>query len=525
MRVKIAKCFATFALAASMCFAPFAQAAYANTAVLTAGGTALATVLAAYGINVANSDGTLDPAKLWTTWTGFLDDVTSDMVAEARSAAIASNPDYFNNVLAWDQGGREKIEADFIDWGQTGTIPLDAIGIAQSGALGLLPFLLSLFIADQVGSSSTADIPSFMLGDVKISLAYSGDTIPGLGGRYNKHQYSSAAYAYYADYGVWTILYGDGSSNPESSGKVMLSVDANKRFYFGRWSSYSRVWPEGSENQYDFLNYNRDLALSLDLQYRYLDDISTIWLKPGCSLYIQDTYGYLTGERYALVPVYDPAAGGWNTSIGTVTDNPDVNLGHDYWDDAKDRVDVLNPAAGAAVIGADAVIDGDYIANRGSLGVITDWADINSWADALARAHAGVAEGALDGTISGTATGTAVNVGTGELVTDAVGELVKPDAGTSLSPSKDFDWGKFLDPSLYLVFPFCLPWDLVELVKTLSAEPQAPVIDWPMPSLTGQQNLHVDLSPWSPVAAVLRAGELMVAAVGLIWITKTMIRN
>lgn len=305
----------------------------------------------------------------------------------------------------------------------------------------------------------------------------------------------------------------------------MLSVDANKRFHFGQWSSYSRVWPEGSENQYDFLNYNRDLALSLDTQYRYLDDISTIWLKPGCSLYIKDTYGYLTGERYALVPVYDPAAGGWNTSIGTVTDNPDVNLGHDYWDDAKDRVDVLNPAAGAAVIGADAVIDGDYIANRGSLGVITDWADINSWADALARAHAGVAEGALDGTISGTATGTAVNVGTGELVTDAVGDLVKPNAGTSLSPSKDFDWGKFLDPSLYLVFPFCLPWDLVELVKTLIADPQAPVIDWPMPTLTGQQNLHVDLSPWSPVAAVLRAGELVVAAVGLIWITKTMIRN
>ena len=75
MRVKIAKCFAVVALAASMCLAPFAQAAYANTAALTAGGTALASVLAVYGINVANSDGTLDPAKLWTTWTGFLDDV------------------------------------------------------------------------------------------------------------------------------------------------------------------------------------------------------------------------------------------------------------------------------------------------------------------------------------------------------------------------------------------------------------------------------------------------------------------
>lgn len=515
MRVKIAKCFAAVALAASMCFAPFAQAAYANTAVLTAGGTALATVLAAYGINVANSDGTLDPAKLWTTWTGFLDDVTSDMVAEARSAAIASNPDYFNNVLAWDQGGREKIEADFIDWGQTGTIPLDALGISQSGALGLIPFLLSLFIADQ-----TTIMPdkSFVIGDVVFTMtdqmpvtAYP-DYKPLVFFTYGGYQYALATGSTGSFVDRWNFVIQDGGFG------LAVGYLSNQIVYINDGQQWNLITGMSGYKS-DLGGLRTYLGMSNSDQYfpavLPLELISGLIFYSGYTITINNR---MTGES----AVYNPSSGIWSDSV---TDNPDVNLGHDYWDDAKENKDILNPAAGASIIGADAVIDGDYIADRGSLGVITDWADINSWADALARAHAGVSEGALDGTISTTQTGTAVNVGTGELVTDAVGELVKPDAGTSVSPSKDFDWGKFLDPSLYLVFPFCLPWDLVELVKTLSADPQAPVIDWPMPTLTGQQKLHVDLSPWSPVAAVLRAGELVVAAVGLIWITKTMIRN
>lgn len=519
MRVKIAKCFAVVALAASMCLAPFAQAAYANTAALTAGGTALASVLAVYGINVANSDGTLDPAKLWTTWTGFLDDVTSDMVDEARSAAIASNPDYFNNVLAWDQGGREKIEADFIDWGQTGTIPLDALSISQSGALGLIPFLLSLFMADQVVSGADLPMSDGMFWELADGTRYYAVPSDNPFGYFTKPVNLSAEVS--SAVAGKTLLF---VSYYPSSAYFNSGVTGGSAVYCDSYifETAKKINLVGglvvSPNSSNFSNWcNMRVTQSISLA----PDSNAVFWPDGTR---HSSYRYFdNGPVYFLSNL--ALGGDFVITRPNVTDNPDVNLGHDYWDDAKANKDILNPAAGASVVGSDLVIDGDYIANRGSLGVITDWADINSWADALARAHAGVIDGALDGTISGTATGTAVNVGTGELVTDTVGELVKPDAGTSVSPSKDFDWGKFLDPSLYLVFPFCLPWDLVELVKTLSAEPQAPVIDLPMPTLTGQQNLHVDLSPWSPVAAVLRAGELIVAAVGLIWITKTMIRN
>lgn len=503
MRVKIAKCFATFALAASMCLAPFSQAAYANAMAVYYVGTALATVLAVLGVS-PKVDGNVDFNAIGEAYTSFVDGFAG-ATADVLKDTVAAWDKTLTEDIDWDNIGTtiSASTAELARMGESGVIDLNAL--SMSGAFGILPALLSLFINDQISISSV----SKQIGDyAPVHYKVSGDL-----GRYDVSSYKliatndfqgdvigltgdlSTQYCNFRIFdGQWRYCY---SSNSIATGNLQVSRQRTD----GIWSSLINNVMQIADMSLRSLSTGTWTILS-SLQLRFWIDKST--------------YVILDAATGTIVEN--------NTGL-SVTDNPDVNLGHDYWDDAKDRVDVLNPSAGASIIGADAVIDGDYIVNRGSLGVITDWADINSWADALARAHAGVAEGALDGTISGTATGTAVNVGTGELVTDAVGELVKPDAGTSVSPSKDFDWGKFLDPSLYLVFPFCLPWDLVELVKTLSAEPQAPVIDWPMPTLTGQQNLHVDLSPWSPVAAVLRAGELVVAAVGLIWITKTMIRN
>lgn len=502
-------------LSAACCLGPYAQAAYANAVALQYVGTALASIIAVLGVS-PKVNGEVDFMALGEAYTSFVDGM-AEAGADILKDTVSAWDKTLTQDIDWDNIGAaiSSSTAELARMGEAGVIDLNAL--SMSGAFGLLPALLSLFMADQVGSSATVDIPSFMLGDVKISLSYCGDTVPGFVGLYNNHQYFSAAYAYYADFGVWTILYGDG----DASGKVFLSVDSDKRFHFGQWSSYKSVWPDGSDRQYDFLNYNLELANSLKGQYMFLDDISTIWLKPGCSLYIKDTYGYLTGERYALVPVYDPAAGGWNTSIGTVTDNPDVNLGHDYWDDAKDRVDVLNPAAGAAVIGSDAVIDGDYVANRGSLGVITDWADINSWADALARARAGVAEGALDGTVSTTQTGTAVNVGTGELVTDTVGSITRPGSGTSVSLPLPGLFDGVVD-AVGDKFPFCIPGDLYKCLVSLSAAPVAPAFDWTFAlSHVGLTDvtIHIDLAPFDQVAYILRVCLSVTMTIGLIFLS------
>lgn len=504
---KVGCSLAALLLSVACCLGPYAQAAYANTAALTAGGTALASVLAVYGINVANSDGTLDPAKLWTTWTGFLDDVTSDMVDEARSAAIASNPDYFNNVLAWDQGGREKIEADFIDWGQTGTIPLDALSISQSGALGLIPFLLSLFMADQTTPDiGDGTLHSLLYDGVDYSIRISSESSDFLLG----HDFYGSAYdSYTYPFMLGNVYNGSGinlvsfSAVPSSLSFELRVIDgipcyslrqydvSGSAFYLDRYSRWRNVG----------IGYMRSSDL---LVYPYDVDIELVGTAPD----------------YKHIGTVNFATGHFTGDI-SYTDNPDVNLGHDYWDDAKDRVDVLNPSAGAAVIGADAVIDGDYIANRGSLGVITDWADINSWADALARAHAGVAEGALDGTISTTQTGTAIDVGTGELVTDTVGELVKPGGNTSISPAMPGLFDGVID-AVSDKFPFCIPGDLHKCLLALGAAPVAPSFDWTFSlhhvGLT-DVTIHIDLAPFDQVAMILRVCLSVTMTIGLIFLS------
>lgn len=104
-------------------------------------------------------------------------------------------------------------------------------------------------------------------------------------------------------------------------------------------------------------------------------------------------------------------------------------------------------------------------------------------------------------------------------------EPVKPTE--PVDPDAPFDWSQFLQPDLYLVFPFCLPWDIYELVSLLSTSAEAPVFDLPLkvPLEGGDYSVHIDLSVFDPVAEVARAMELLAVAAGLIFLTKKMIEN
>lgn len=528
MRDRLQKGLLAFALAVSLCVAPYAQTAYAWAQLAIPAGKALAAVMAVLGVSVViNNDD--DASALWSDFELYTDDLDALAagVSQLQDTAIANGNLVNATKSQVSQQEVDAIKDVFAAAGQAGTFALDQLSImASDGVLGILPFLLSLFVADQVSSSVAPEITYdkiLTFGDFPYPIKVvdglnSGDTpvLPGTNVVNSDGRLHCS--------GVYMTLKG-------AEGYWGMTNTFRQNFNDGELVYPSYWFAPGSTlvNQFDlngtkfgqmFPQYANGFTLADVAGFVF---IPLYALDGSSSVHDYDFMGIcINGEVVCKLKSDGTLIG----NISDWTDNPDVNLGHDYWDDAKDNADILNPATGAAVIGADAVIDGDYVRNRGSMAIPSDYADINSWADALARAHAGIAQGALDGTISTTTTGTAVNVGTGELVTDTVGELVKPDAGTSVSPNKNFDWGKFLDPSLYLVFPFCLPWDLVDLVKTLSADPQAPVIDWPMPTLTGgQQTLHIDLSPWSPVATVLRIGELVAAAIGLIWITKTMIRN
>lgn len=75
------------------------------------------------------------------------------------------------------------------------------------------------------------------------------------------------------------------------------------------------------------------------------------------------------------------------------------------------------------------------------------------------------------------------------------------------------------------IFPFCIPFDIVKLIKGLRAERQAPVIDWTFESdMFGfSYTFHIDLSEFNDVAAILRTMELIVFIIGLAVATRKLI--
>lgn len=80
------------------------------------------------------------------------------------------------------------------------------------------------------------------------------------------------------------------------------------------------------------------------------------------------------------------------------------------------------------------------------------------------------------------------------------------------------------------VFPFCLPFDFARFVGILSATRAAPEFDWiiPIPAATGlgigDQYIHIDLSDFDPAAEILRTAELLAAAIGLILLTRDLLK-
>lgn len=79
-------------------------------------------------------------------------------------------------------------------------------------------------------------------------------------------------------------------------------------------------------------------------------------------------------------------------------------------------------------------------------------------------------------------------------------------------------------------FPFCLPFDFARFIGILSATREAPAFDWiiPIPSATGlsigDQYIHIDLSDFDPAAEVLRTAELLASAIGLILLTRELLK-
>lgn len=114
---------------------------------------------------------------------------------------------------------------------------------------------------------------------------------------------------------------------------------------------------------------------------------------------------------------------------------------------------------------------------------------------------------------------------------DAHPKPTKPNPGDDTDP--DSDPGTDTDPEmsdykveLTGVFPFCIPFDFIALLKVLSAEPEAPRFAFPVviPALDYEETFYIDLSIFDDVAKVMRTCEKVSFIIFLMFATSKVIR-
>lgn len=118
-----------------------------------------------------------------------------------------------------------------------------------------------------------------------------------------------------------------------------------------------------------------------------------------------------------------------------------------------------------------------------------------------------------------------------------------PDPSPNPDPSPDPDPSPEPDPDapatdeeaakytadLTTVFPFCIPFDLIRAFKVLSVQGEAPVYEMPLQidykSIHVDEHWSIDMSDFSSVIQILRVMETLGFIVGLILVTRKLIRG
>lgn len=222
-----------------------------------------------------------------------------------------------------------------------------------------------------------------------------------------------------------------------------------------------------------------------------IDDFIALYLSSGMAITLTG------GGTYVVPDLPDVSDDEGYAYVGGASDIFDR-------DGSLDNLDLVGVGAGADVTDVPVVWTGeDDIAKV--LAAVA--AGTMSWADALASA--GVVAVDLDRNV----------------VIDDEGATDEPIAGiippppTVPSELKDYTVDGLSD-----LFPFCLPFDLIDFIGVLAASPEAPSFTWMFyyPTLGGMKSydVTVDLSPFDSVAELLRDMQCILFVVGLILITR-----
>lgn len=233
-----------------------------------------------------------------------------------------------------------------------------------------------------------------------------------------------------------------------------------------------------------------------------------------------------SGARYAIYPYgpYCAYADGVIVPSGSVCPDKTVGGIGAALEDGK-SIDAVNMpdlnVGGSKSICPDGVLDGSIPIADAVADVIVGLTDGTlSWSDYVADVAVGTptisvpVEGTETGVIDYPITDTGVSDAPIEETPDQPGDVQVPEGLAPYTVQlKDF-------------FPFCIPFDIVDFVGVLCADPVAPSFEWTFTQYSGQKDtLEIDLSPFDQVAQLLRNMELLLFIIGLAFLTRNLIRG
>ena len=271
----------------------------------------------------------------------------------------------------------------------------------------------------------------------------------------------------------------------------MFGSNLQSRTYKGQKLYYAAI-SSYSPNKGDFVNYLGDASY-----YDLLDVAFSALLAGGLT---SDTVD--SGKEYTYVGGLAPSLGGAGVLGG---DWDVVGVG-----EAEDEKETKLPWVGSPDL--DHTIS-DVVSGE------------KTWTDVLDQVGVGV----IDRTEEGSKVIDEDGVTTKDWVyadsTTKVPDITIPNEGEVSKELSNYTFA-----GLEKIFPFCLPFDMIDFIKVLDATPQAPHFKYafPYPTTSGMKTyeIDIDLSPFDSVAELLRDMECLLFIVGLILITRSrMIRG
>lgn len=298
--------------------------------------------------------------------------------------------------------------------------------------------------------------------------------------------------------------------------------------YGGYYYAISRIWL--SDSAYPYVKYY-DSTFTQNKYFDYDAATGLYWCADGTISSIDDCKNivnkfipnaYYLGEYEnaftypQLLNIFAPLVQNYNTLANSISGGIDKALDTSNIDDI-DFPDTIALSRQAIDELADSVADG--VAKAIDNLATGAW----TWTEYLEKVASGTRVGAK------TAEGVYVldDAGITTIPLDRTKEDSKVDSDVdSVGGMKD-SLSDYKTDGLTSLFPFCIPFDLINCIKLMSAVGEAPCWEFPfrVPVLGLEDTIKIDLTKWDSVAAVCRSLETLLFVGLLINKTRTLIRG